>query len=1175
MADAGIKSITYGGETKKVSDEDTEVEVGGQDFKISDAEEEPEPEPSGGGGGGGSPAKQVDDTDQGSTYVGKISEKGGTETPKTKEQMDYAKEAAKKGMSRSEMKKYIRKKTGEGPRAGAYSAYSKTKDISQTKQAKESYEEQLERVKKADEGTRFKYDGRDVSKTELKKELEEGKEQAEQALEHRKEYYEDPRVVFRSGVPQKQRYVARAKTEEGQVVGKAEVESGERPEEGAYGEENVPERETRKITSPEEAQTAIENINESISDIKESKAGTKFTIGDQDLFKQQALEEMEKKRERLKEWRQDYYTDYLGMEEIPQTEKERKKAQTLAKRKKEKYYEDYLGLPKPPETEREKEVAKDLAEAKEDYYTEELGLPHPPETAKQAKIAADIEWEKERRKYKDLTPVEKAVVGAKIGVSPKAYEMLIARQENPTMVTPWAGLTKFLPTKTPQQILKEEFRQTQERFKGVEKPESMTEFFSNQFGSEEYYSKLAEEERRALLSPTGVTGVSVGAGATYQAGINVLGTYGGATSAALGKAGMFTVGGTVAARKGADIYSKIEEGKFTEAGADVLRIAHGVVGFSAGAKAMKPKVIKTETASQNIKLQETPGKRPDVGSGKATVTQYVKKPRLVRSGANVVTRKVDVTYPTIQTGPKSSYATGKAKIYSSRGKQLGTKEFTVRSTKIGEGKAIRFPTEGKFSPQQKVVKTRDVTEFVGGKTPKYSTSYTAQKSQIDITGEKILYPRRVVFTRGITKGEGGTTTLSEGKTTIFKPSEESVSIFKPNYKGFSGSISQTGSVGSITFTKTVTTRPQLVSNIAGMKPTGKGAVVSATEEGVQEEEIVTVDFDTYETTGTTGEDVEQTTYETAESPPDETLTSLETTETSESQVISVSGGDTEDTTQELVAVREETEKKEPSQIEPSIITHSPGKVYPGQGRPERTTKRGVYLGREEKGKGVMGISPIEGRVKRRQGKDMSEMSFGTMVFGKGKGDKKREVEKEPRKVMPMVAQKQYRSKKMVQLPKMGLLTKVRGKDKEKVATFEKNIPGLRGGQAERQGMVPKGMQMPEVTQGQKPKEKVGLNTLPKMKAPQKPKKPQKTTGMQGLQTPPGLTTGLPGMPDFKRKRRGKKTRSFKDLFYTEKEHPVATGKEVLLGGRPKKRKKKGKKKRKKKKQSFEDVIFGG
>ena len=80
--------------------------------------------------------------------------------------------------------------------------------------------------------------------------------------------------------------------------------------------------------------------------------------------------------------------------------------------------------------------------------------------------------------------------------------------------------------------------------------------------------------------------------------------------------------------------------------------------------------------------------------------------------------------------------------------------------------------------------------------------------------------------------------------------------------------------------------------------------------------------------------------------------------------------------------------------------------------------------------------------------------------------------------------------------------------------------------------------------------------------------------MQGMKTPPKMTTGLPNLPDFKKRKKGKKSTSFKDLFYTEKEHPVSTGKEVLFGKKSKKPKKSKKKGKKRKERSFESVLFG-
>jgi len=1086
------------------------------------------------------PAKRAKDTDKGSTYVARSSGSG-KPSSKTQEQMDLAREAAEKGMSRQEMKSYVRRKSGEGPRAGAYSAYSKTKDISTSEETVESYEENIERVESAEEGTEFEYGGERVTKSELKERLQEGKGKAKEALKQRKEYWEDPRVIFKSGVQQKEEYKAVARDEKGNITGTATVEGQKKPDQGAFGESNVPKRgrKDQYINTPEEAQEAIIDVKKSISDIKESKAGTRFNIGGEKLFKQQALDRLKQEKERLKEWRQDYLK---WQEENPDQFKIKESFEDVTG---QRAIVNEVKTKEEAQTEKEIELGKDYYEKLPEYRKWTAEGQTLFSGGKSAEYLASLVHGKDTSKY--------------------TYELLgeqeLAKQKGGPLAVYEKGVKEF-PTSVP----------------GI-----------------------------ASISAVGGAGISYGI-----AGISsISATAGSAAQVTATGAGSAVVG--LGLGKAGSLYQKGKEVKGT---AKLIEIGSAVGGAYAGSKAglsefqkqYQPKIKEVKPLSKKQMKAYTRGKgggtgettlvqKGDYAAGRAGAPYQVKytQPQFPKSIRGTATKKgiafVDV--PTIQASPKSTTGIAKARFVETKGGKLttraGKQDFLFRTENIknikptdfvqnqlvktrisplgkGQGKTITSQV-GTLSKVQTPTGTTRTTTVSGGTSP--GTRYAGMSKNLIINLDNI--PQG-----SVSYGTGGG---SSGPYTVKAPQSYVQTTFKT-----SGPKTTPQEVQSVVTGIAKSTRTLPTTSYKG------GRVVAAPfygREGSPQAYQAQGDISQVDENVGIQEPQRYSPIESTETPNKVSILSSEPSEPGRISVVQEEETytDTYKTETQETDVVQETSPTDPSNIDTSVITHSPGKVYTGQGLPERTTKRGVYLGRETSGRGVMGLGDFEGRVKRRQGKDMSEMSFGTMVFGKSRRKDKRKVkekrpqrgksrgkdkrkvkEKRPQRVMPLVAQEQYRTRRMTQLPKMRLQSKVRGKEREKVARFEKNVPGLRSSKAEKEGIVPKGMQMPEVAQGQKPKGKTTLRTIPKMKAPKKPRKPQKTTGM---------TTGLPGMPDFKKKRGGKKSTGFKDLFYTEKEHPVATGKQVLFGKKRKKPKKSKKKGKKKKKRDFESVLFGG
>lgn len=187
------------------------------------------------------------------TYVAE-SHGEGTPSKKTQEQIEAAKEAARKGKSKAEMERYVRKKTGTSTvRAGAYSAYGKAQEIHPAKEQKKEIERKIEEVKKAKKGARYKVGDKTVSKSEAIKELKEEKKKAEKNIEEIKEYQKAPQLLAfpslknvesrgahgRSNLPE-QRAAAGFKEKDVSHKRRKEVTQEWREEVEKRGAENIP-----------------------------------------------------------------------------------------------------------------------------------------------------------------------------------------------------------------------------------------------------------------------------------------------------------------------------------------------------------------------------------------------------------------------------------------------------------------------------------------------------------------------------------------------------------------------------------------------------------------------------------------------------------------------------------------------------------------------------------------------------------------------------------------------------------------------------------------------------------------------------------------------------------------------------------------------------------------------
>jgi len=197
------------------------------------------------------------------------------------------------------------------------------------------------------------------------------------------------------------------------------------------------------------------------------------------------------------------------------------------------------------------------------------------------------------------------------------------------------------------------------------------------------------------------------------------------------------------------------------------------------------------------------------------------------------------------------------------------------------------------------------------------------------------------------------------------------------------------------------------------------------------------------------------------------------------------------------------------------------------------------------------------------------------VRGVGELEKSKRVKKKRREfpaaklIAPGLAAKEWERLR----PKMEVVPK--GKPKEKGKPTGKLKPKLE----KRTAQAPKVKFGVEETQRRTAKmaqlQIPGLKTRQRLKQRVVP-----TTEIKPITPVPPTPTGFGfGIPKGRPKAmKGKPKKTFRDLFYSEKAHPVAGSKEVLFGGgkKPKKRKKKkGKRRKKRKKEPFNlGDIFG-
>lgn len=400
--------------------------------------------------------------------------------------------------------------------------------------------------------------------------------------------------------------------------------------------------------------------------------------------------------------------------------------------------------------------------------------------------------------FEKLSPVQKTILGAKTAFSPRAFELVASN---------------VLPDKTPEQVLKEEFkgvRRAQERG-GVS-------------------GAVKRGAIRSLGSPTGTAGLGLAGGAVYGAATTGV-SAASPTAGALGKAGAGAIGTTLALRQGRGIYEDIQEGEFTEATGKGLRFGLGALAFTAGAKAMQPTVQKTQVQKSDVTLRGVKGTQKAVRSGSlgkagtARIKQTLKVPRLLR-GPKKATRFIELKFSDIQAGPKTSYAAGKAFVTSPKGRLIGTKDFVTSSLKTGQQfKSIVTP-KGQLSVSGKPLQQFTTKTEFAGQDQVFGTAYTAQTGKITKPGIG-----QTILTKGFST-TGGAKSFTSGKLTVLEPQSVKISKTGKSFRGLSSSISKTVSAQGATITKQVSVSPALVSNIRGMSAGQLGATTKATTSGL-------------------------------------------------------------------------------------------------------------------------------------------------------------------------------------------------------------------------------------------------------------------------------------------------------------------------------------------------------